>query len=244
MEPGLSGYGFLVALILRHETGSKLSAGHLCKSLQRCKRGTSVPEQDCTGVRLDAAQGGLDNTRPSLTASRPDAHAPVAKLDKAPAYEAGDCRFESCLARQSLSFASLTCGVSAKGENVPVVVRFAHLRSFRQGRKRPNQGFAARCGVAMWTLDCAHGKSELASVPSAGTGAGRDGYGVSVPCTAGSGNDCHESPAATCAGGSNNIAAGHPERTAYRRRACCCSRGCASVPCYAAKVFVVLFRTD
>ena len=44
----------------------------------------------------------------------------MAKLDKAPAYEAGDCRFESCSERQSrlgaLSQSRRTNGETAGGE--------------------------------------------------------------------------------------------------------------------------------
>ena len=37
---------------------------------------------------------------PRLTLRYATSSAPMAKLDKAPAYEAGDCRFESCSERQ------------------------------------------------------------------------------------------------------------------------------------------------
>ena len=48
---------------------------------------------------------------PRLALRYATSSAPMAKLDKAPAYEAGDCRFESCSERQipPLGFCESTC---------------------------------------------------------------------------------------------------------------------------------------
>ena len=57
---------------------------------------------------------------PRLTLRYATSSAPMAKLDKAPAYEAGDCRFESCSERQ-ISPWSLRVRLVGEGRVRPVL---------------------------------------------------------------------------------------------------------------------------